>query len=89
MERIIFTALFSCCLSGLMSGWVTFINLGITDTFLSDWSMAFIKAYPMAFVAAYGLVGSRASVSMCIPSPSYEEPYTSSVDTCIKRLICV
>ena len=49
MERIIFTALFSCCLSGLMSGWVTFINLGITDTFLSDWSMAFIKAYPMAF----------------------------------------
>ncbi|WOI39379.1 DUF2798 domain-containing protein [Alteromonas sp. CI.11.F.A3] len=38
-----------------MSGWVTFINLGITDTFLSDWSIAFIKAYPMAFVAAYAL----------------------------------
>ncbi|WP_372622577.1 DUF2798 domain-containing protein [Alteromonas stellipolaris] len=55
MERIIFTALFSCCLSGLMSGWVTFINLGITDAFFSDWSIAFIKAYPMAFVAAYGL----------------------------------
>ncbi|WP_218419613.1 DUF2798 domain-containing protein [Alteromonas lipotrueae] len=55
MERIIFTALFSCCLSGLMSGWVTFINLGVTDTFLSDWSMAFIKAYSMAFLAAYGL----------------------------------
>ena len=55
MERLIFTALFSCSLSGLMSGWVTFINLAGSQGFFTAWFIAFISAFPMAFVAAYSL----------------------------------
>ena len=40
-----------------------------------------------AFVAAYGLVGSSTSPSRRDGSSSYDEPYTSSVETWMKRLI--
>lgn len=53
MERLVFTGIFSFCLSGMMSGWVTYINLGLSATFLHSWSLAFVNAWPAAFVAAW------------------------------------
>jgi hypothetical protein len=66
MQRFIFTLLFSFCLSLLMSGWVTFINLGITSDFLARWSVAFLNAWPAAFVIAYTLAPSVQKLSVVI-----------------------
>lgn len=53
MTKFVFTAMFSCCLSFIMSAWVTYINIGLTSDFISRWSTAFINAWPAAFIAAY------------------------------------
>ncbi|GHB70571.1 hypothetical protein GCM10008107_20020 [Psychrosphaera saromensis] len=53
MTKFVFTALFSCCLSCIMSAWVTYINIGLTNDFISRWAVAFINAWPAAFIAAY------------------------------------
>jgi len=53
MNKLLFTALFSLCLSGLVSGWVTFINLGAGPDFFKHWGLAYLNAWPMAFLAAY------------------------------------
>ncbi|MCD8520869.1 MAG: DUF2798 domain-containing protein [Saccharospirillaceae bacterium] len=63
MQRFIFTLIFSFCLSLLMSGWVTFINLGIGSNFLSHWSVAFLNAWPAAFTIAYILSPSVQKLS--------------------------
>lgn len=36
-----------------MSGWVTYINLGITSVFVAKWAVAFINAWPAAFTASF------------------------------------
>lgn len=66
MQRFIFTLLFSFCLSLLMSGWVTFINLGFTNDFVARWLVAFLNAWPAAFVIAYVLAPSVQRLSIII-----------------------
>ncbi|MEP2619591.1 MAG: DUF2798 domain-containing protein [Marinomonas sp.] len=58
MTKLVFTVLFSCCLSFIMSAWVTYINIGFTSDFINRWSVAFINAWPAAFMAAYLLSAS-------------------------------
>ncbi|WP_340677435.1 DUF2798 domain-containing protein [Paraglaciecola sp.] len=53
MQRVIFTLLFSCSLSFLMSAWVTFINLGLVNDYLHCWAIAFANAWPAAFFCAW------------------------------------
>ena len=55
MHKLLFTALFSMCLSGLVSGWVTYINLGLGAGFIKHWGLAYLNAWPMAFLTAYVL----------------------------------
>ncbi len=52
MQRLVFTGLFSLCLSCLMSAWVTFINLGFSADFFFQWGIAYLNAWPAAFVAS-------------------------------------
>jgi len=53
MTKFIYTVLFSCVLSCIMSAWVTYINIGLTANFLGKWQVAFLNAWPAAFVCAY------------------------------------
>ncbi len=47
--RIIFAFLMSLFMSCLMSGVITFINLGLIDNFLFIWLEAYWKAFLVAF----------------------------------------
>jgi hypothetical protein len=40
-------------MSFLLSAWVTYVNLGLSDTFLQSWLTAFINAWPAAFLVAF------------------------------------
>ena len=53
MSRVIAALLMSFSLSLLMSCWVTFINLGFTDSFFGQWMTAFRLAWPPAAVIAF------------------------------------
>lgn len=53
MQRFVFTLLFSFFLSFMMSGWVSFINLGFSEAFIGQWMIAFSNAWPAAFIAAF------------------------------------
>ncbi|WP_414831019.1 DUF2798 domain-containing protein [Alteromonas sp. H39] len=47
-----------------MTGWVTYLNLGVTEIFFQNWTKAFILAWPAAFLIALfcsGLVGRMAT----------------------------
>jgi len=48
-----FTAAFSFLMSFLLSAWVTYVNLGLSDTFFLSWMKAFANAWPAAFVVAF------------------------------------
>lgn len=48
--RIINTAIMSFFLSGLMTVYITFINLGMVDNFIGHWLKAWLLAAPAAFV---------------------------------------
>lgn len=50
MTRIVFAALMSLLMSSLMSGWVTWLNIGLQPEFLPHWSKAFLAAWPAAFL---------------------------------------
>ncbi|MCD8523669.1 MAG: DUF2798 domain-containing protein [Saccharospirillaceae bacterium] len=52
-QRIAFTLMMSFVLSVLMTCWITFINLGVTDEFFSRWLKAWLLAWPAAFVIAF------------------------------------
>lgn len=54
-SRLIATLLMSFGLSLMMSCWVTFLNLGLSEAFLSQWMAAFRLAWPAAAVIAYVL----------------------------------
>lgn len=55
-ERVVFAFLMSLFMSFLMSGVITFINLGIVNNFIELWFQAywraFIVAFPIIFVVA-------------------------------------
>lgn len=51
--RLVFSLLMSLSLSSLMTGWVTWINLGFVEGFVWKWSAAFITAWPAAAVIAF------------------------------------
>ncbi|MEH6394486.1 DUF2798 domain-containing protein [Pseudoalteromonas sp.] len=53
--HLIFTAAFSFLMSFLLSAWVTYLNLGLSDTFIQSWLTAFINAWPAAFVVAFSV----------------------------------
>lgn len=55
MQKLIFTLLLSLCLSFMVSGWVTYINLGLVADFTTRWAHAFANAWPASFIAAYVL----------------------------------
>jgi hypothetical protein len=40
-------------MSFLLSVWVTYVNLGLSDTFVQSWLTAFINAWPAAFLVAF------------------------------------
>jgi len=52
-SRLIATLLMSFGLSLLMSCWVTFLNLGLSKAFLSQWMAAFRLAWPAAAIIAF------------------------------------
>ncbi|WP_189408310.1 DUF2798 domain-containing protein [Alteromonas halophila] len=51
--RFFFSFYMSLLLSVLMSGWVTFINIGLESNFVGSWVHAFLLAWPAAFVIAF------------------------------------
>ncbi|MEO9654102.1 DUF2798 domain-containing protein [Marinomonas sp.] len=51
--RLYFAVLMSCVLSFLMSGWITFINIGLADNFLTAWMAAWCLAWPAAAFIAF------------------------------------
>ena len=51
--HFIFTLAFSFMMSFLLSAWVTYVNLGLSDTFVQSWLTAFINAWPAAFLVAF------------------------------------
>ncbi|MEZ9523819.1 DUF2798 domain-containing protein [Enterovibrio norvegicus] len=53
MTKLLFTALFSCAMSSMVSAWVTYTNLGLPEDFINRWGFAFINAWPASFGAAY------------------------------------
>lgn len=47
--KLVFAFLMSLFMSCLMSGVITFINLGLVDNFMSIWLEAYWKAFIVAF----------------------------------------
>ena len=48
-ETVVFAFFMSMLMSCLMSGVITFINLGLVDDFFALWMTAFSKAFIVAF----------------------------------------
>lgn len=51
--RLVFTLIMSFILSFFMTCWVTFINLGLSELFLSQWGRALLLAWPAAAVISF------------------------------------
>lgn len=51
--RLVFGLLMSLAMSVLMTGWVTWINLGLGPDFAWNWGRAFLMAWPAAFLIAF------------------------------------
>ncbi len=49
LSRLIFSLLMSLLMSGFITCWVTWLNLGINFS-LAHWANAFIHAWPVAFL---------------------------------------
>lgn len=49
--RIIFAALMSLLMSIIMSGWITWLNIGFHPQYGLRWAHAFVAAWPAAFVS--------------------------------------
>lgn len=67
LTRFCFSFYMSLFLSVLMSGWVTFINIGFTADFYRSWLNAFVLAWPAAFIIAFmcaGIVRRMAETSV-------------------------
>jgi hypothetical protein len=48
---MIFAALMSLMMSIIMSGWITWLNVGLNPDFALRWGRAFLAAWPAAFVS--------------------------------------
>lgn len=48
-QRLLSSVLMSVLLSGLMTAWVTWLNLGFVSDFLSRWLHAYVLSWPAAF----------------------------------------
>lgn len=48
--RLLFALLMSSIMGLLMTGWVSWLNLGLVADFPLRWMNAFMKAWPPAFV---------------------------------------
>ena len=48
--RLVFAGLMSFLMSLFMTAWVTWLNLGWSELYLSRWLHAFVAAWPAAFV---------------------------------------
>ena len=49
-QRLLFSVLMSLVLSFLMSCWVTWVNLGLSEVFVERWMNAFVLAWPAAAI---------------------------------------
>lgn len=47
--RMIFAALMSLMMSVIMSGWITWLNVGFQPNYANRWLHAFLAAWPAAF----------------------------------------
>ncbi|SIQ35959.1 DUF2798 domain-containing protein [Marinobacterium stanieri] len=52
-QRLWFTALMSFVLAFLMTGYVTWLNLGFNEQYLAQWMRAFSLAWPVAAVISF------------------------------------
>lgn len=52
-HRVIFAVIMSFILSLLMTCWVTYINLGLSNMFLQQWGRAFLLAWPAAGIVSF------------------------------------
>lgn len=52
-QRLVFAFFMSLLMSCLMSGVITFINLGLIDNFFAIWMEAYWKAFVIAFPIIY------------------------------------
>ena len=53
--RIIHSGLMSFFLALFMTAWVTYINLGVTPEYFTNWFTSFIFAWPAAFCIAFSI----------------------------------
>ena len=49
--RMIFAALMSLLMSLIMSGWITWLNIGFHPDYAARWAHSFLAAWPAAFLA--------------------------------------
>jgi hypothetical protein len=49
--RTIFASLMSFLMTVIMSGWITWLNVGFRPDYVARWGHAFLAAWPAAFVA--------------------------------------
>ena len=70
--RFTFALLMSCLMSVLMTGWVSWLNLGLGPDFAWQWARAFVAAWPAAFaiVLAMGPAVQRASQRLVALPPA-------------------
>ncbi|GAA0693822.1 hypothetical protein GCM10009104_21540 [Marinobacterium maritimum] len=52
-QRLWFTALMSLVLSFFMTAYVTWLNLGFSDLYVTQWMRAFSMAWPAAGVISF------------------------------------
>lgn len=49
--RMIFAFLMSLLMTVIMSGWITWLNIGLHPEYMVRWGRAFLAAWPAAFIA--------------------------------------
>lgn len=52
-HRILFSVLMSLQLSILMTAWITWLNLGFSEEYLSNWFHAWLLAWPAAAIISF------------------------------------
>ncbi|ETX12209.1 hypothetical protein MUS1_00975 [Marinomonas ushuaiensis DSM 15871] len=68
--RLYLAVLMSGIMSLLMSGWITFINVGITSNFLTLWAAAWCLAWPVAGLVAFTFGPSAQKLSAWLAKKS-------------------
>ncbi|MCS4291982.1 hypothetical protein M2375_000177 [Comamonas sp. BIGb0152] len=82
-QRLLSSILMSMLLSGLMTAWVTWLNLGFVGDFLSRWLHAYLLSWPAAFTIVVLLAPGvqRLSWRMVGGSPVSPSPARVSAPT--------